>query len=159
VKRLPDGLQTYLGEGGGLVSGGEGQRVRMGRAMGRNGVRLAILDEPARGLDREQRRTFLEKAREHFQGATLFFITHDVTDTLDFNRVLVMERGTIIEDGDPHSLFENTGSRFRALCNQEEMVRRHIWAHPMWRRLRMHEGAIEEIQPQETRSWTHASPS
>ncbi|MDZ4796716.1 MAG: ABC transporter ATP-binding protein [Bryobacteraceae bacterium] len=59
LQRLPDGLQTSLGEGGALVSGGEGQRVRMGRALARSGVRLAILDEPARGLDRDARRSFL----------------------------------------------------------------------------------------------------
>jgi ATP-binding cassette subfamily B protein len=43
---LPDGFQTPLGEGGGLVSGGEGQRVRFGRALLRPGIRLVILDEP-----------------------------------------------------------------------------------------------------------------
>ncbi len=56
IERLPNGLETPLGEGGGLVSGGEGQRVRFGRALLRPGVRLAILDEPFRGLDFEQRR-------------------------------------------------------------------------------------------------------
>ena len=47
---LPEGFETVLGEGGALVSGGEGQRVRLGRAMLRDSVRLAILDEPFRGL-------------------------------------------------------------------------------------------------------------
>lgn len=50
LQRLPDGLQTHLGEGGGLISGGEGQRVRLGRGMLRPGARLIILDEPFRGL-------------------------------------------------------------------------------------------------------------
>ena len=52
-QQLPDGLQTSLGEGGGRLSGGEGQRVRLGRALIRPGVRLVILDEPFRGLDRD----------------------------------------------------------------------------------------------------------
>src|ERR1700691_5932026 len=56
LKKLPAGLQTGLGENGGLVSGGEGQRVRLGRALHRRGVRLVILDEPFRGLDRQQRK-------------------------------------------------------------------------------------------------------
>ncbi len=63
LERLPDGLQTALGESGALVSGGEGQNVRIGRAMARPEVRLAILDEPARGLDRESRRSLLARAR------------------------------------------------------------------------------------------------
>jgi ATP-binding cassette subfamily B protein len=147
LRRLPDGLQTNLGEGGALVSGGEGQRVRMARSMGRAGVRLAILDEPARGLDREQRRAFLERARRHFHEATLFFITHDVGDTRDFDRVLVIEGGRIAEDGDPRELHANPGSRYRALCDEEERVRERMWAHPRWRRLRMTEGAIQETPP------------
>ncbi|HZO16811.1 MAG TPA: ATP-binding cassette domain-containing protein, partial [Polyangiaceae bacterium] len=56
IERLPDGLQTALGEGGGLLSGGEGQRVRFGRALVRLAPRLVILDEPFRALDRAQRR-------------------------------------------------------------------------------------------------------
>ena len=56
IKKLPNGLKTLLGESGALVSGGEGQRVRLARALVRPNVRLAILDEPFRGLGREQRR-------------------------------------------------------------------------------------------------------
>jgi len=56
LERLPEGLKTDLGEGGGLISGGEGQRVRLGRAMLRGDVRLVVLDEPFGGLDREKRR-------------------------------------------------------------------------------------------------------
>src|SRR5207249_8550472 len=66
---------------GGLLSGGEGQRVRLGRAILRPGVRLVILDEPFRGLDREQRRELLTRARRLWKGVTLLCITHDVGET------------------------------------------------------------------------------
>jgi ABC-type transport system involved in cytochrome bd biosynthesis fused ATPase/permease subunit len=92
LHKLPDGLQTPLGEGGTLVSGGEGQRVRLGRAMMRREVRLAIPDEPARGLDCERRRAAIERARERWWDATLLCITHDVADTEAFERVLVIAR-------------------------------------------------------------------
>src|SRR5262249_61727112 len=62
LRRLPEGLQTPLGEGGGLLSGGQGQRVRLGRALVRADARLVLLDEPFRGLDREQRRALLRRA-------------------------------------------------------------------------------------------------
>ncbi len=68
LRKLPQGLQTPLGEGGGLVSGGEGQRVRLARALVRPGVRLALFDEPFRGLDRGQRRELLARARRAFPG-------------------------------------------------------------------------------------------
>ena len=54
LRKLPQGLQTPLGESGGLISGGEGQRVRLGRAMPRDKPRLVVLDEPFRGLGRDQ---------------------------------------------------------------------------------------------------------
>jgi ATP-binding cassette subfamily B protein len=86
------------------VSGGEGQRVRLGRALARRGVRLVILDEPFRGLDRAQRRVLLQRARQEWRAATLLCITHDVQSTQAFDRVLVVEGGRIIEDDDPARL-------------------------------------------------------
>ena len=144
LERAPQGLQTPIGEGGTLVSGGEGQRIRIGRALGRARARLAILDEPARGLEREERRRMLASLRAHFSSATLLCITHDVGDTLHFDRVLVIEQGRIIQDGAPHELHARPGSRYRALLEEERAVRRDLWASPAWRRLRLHAGRISE---------------
>ena len=69
LRRLPDGLQTSLGDGGGRLSGGEGQRVRLGRAWYQSPARLVILDEPFRGLDHgDRRRCLLCQIRRHFRG-------------------------------------------------------------------------------------------
>jgi ATP-binding cassette subfamily B protein len=144
LERLPDGLQTTVGEGGGLVSGGEGQRVRMARALVRPGIRLAILDEPARGLDRDHRRSFVAAARLRFAGVTLLCVTHDVMETLDFERVLVMEQGRILEQGSPRELRRQSSSRFRELFEEAELVSREMWSHPSWRRLRMTSGVLRE---------------
>jgi ABC-type bacteriocin/lantibiotic exporter with double-glycine peptidase domain len=143
LEHLPNGMQASLGEGGALVSGGEGQRVRMGRALARPNVRLAILDEPARGLDRERRQKFLQRACHHFESATLFYITHDVTDTLNLDHVLVIEQGKILEQGSPHELCGKVGSRYSALVEQEEIVRR-VWSDSTWRHLRLTEGLLKE---------------
>lgn len=67
LRSLPEGMQTQLGEGGGLVSGGEGQRVRLGRALMHPNPRLVILDEPFRGLDRSQRHELLARARQQWR--------------------------------------------------------------------------------------------
>jgi ATP-binding cassette subfamily B protein len=142
LEHLPDGLKTSLGEGGGLVSGGEGQRVRLGRAMFRSGVRLAILDEPFRGLDREKRRRLLEQARRHWDGVTLMVITHDVGETLTFPRVLVIENGQIVEDGSPEELAEKPGSRYRSLLASEQAVRQELWASAEWRRFTLDNGRL-----------------
>lgn len=144
LERLPLGMQTTLGEGGALVSGGEGQRVRLARALLRPNVRLAILDEPFRGLDREKRRLLLKRARILWPKATLLCVTHDVGETRSFERVLVVENGRIIEDGVPDDLASRPDSRYRALLEAEELVRQKLWAGHAWRRVRLEGGQLFE---------------
>jgi ATP-binding cassette subfamily B protein len=144
LQLLPDGLQTPLGEGGGLLSGGEGQRVRLGRGFSRARARLVVLDEPFRGLDREKRRVLLRRVRHFWQGATLLCITHDVGETCDFGRVLVIEGGRVVEDGPPAALAACPGSHYRALLDAEEAVRTGLWSGGRWRRLRLAEGRLLE---------------
>src|SRR5262249_33235392 len=140
LEKLPDGLQTDLGEGGALVSGGGGQRVRLGRAMLRSNARLVILDEPFRGLDREKRRALMGQARELWSDATLLCVTHDVGETMNFDRALVIEGGRIVEDGAPQSLADQPDSRYRQLLDTEDSVHAGLWAAAEWRRLRMDGG-------------------
>lgn len=141
---FPDGLQTSLGENGGIVSGGEGQRVRMGRAMLREPVRLAILDEPFRGLERARRRTLLGNARKYWKMATLICITHDIAETLAFDRVLVIDSGQIVEDGRPRELSEMNGSRFRSMLIAESELQKNSWSEFTWRKIRLESGRIVE---------------
>jgi ATP-binding cassette subfamily B protein len=143
LEHLPEGLQTPLGEGGARVSGGEGQRVRFGRALLRSGVRLAILDEPFRGLDRVTRHALLERARRLWADATLLCITHDVSETRGFDRVLVVEAGRVVEQGEPAELGAMQGSRYRALLEAEGRAKAEVWSGPGWTRARMEHGVIE----------------
>ncbi len=146
LDNLPTGFQTILGEGGGLVSGGEGQRVRLGRALLRPGVRLAVLDEPFRGLDRSQRRQLLASAHQHWQSVTLLCLTHDVGETQGFERVLVIEAGRIVEDDAPEALLARPDSRYRALLEAEHAVRASLWESAEWRRLWIEDGQLRETR-------------
>ncbi|APR85661.1 Lipid A export ATP-binding/permease protein MsbA [Minicystis rosea] len=149
LERLPDGLQTILGESGSLVSGGEGQRIRLGRALLCASPRIAILDEPFRGLDRGKRRALLDRAREWWRSSTLICVTHDVGETLSFERVIVIEGGRVVEDGVPTALAAQEGSRYRALLDAEETVRTGLWSGPGWRRIRLDGGRVVERDPGE----------
>ena len=144
LEHLPDGEATPLGENGGLVSGGEGQRVRFGRALLRPRARLVILDEAFRGLDSEQRRVLLQRARELWRDATLLSISHDITETLAFERVLVLEEGRIVEDGNPRNLSEDRQSLFARMLEAEYQVREGLWSGGDWRRLRLEDGILIE---------------
>ncbi len=144
LRTLPDGLQTTLGEGGCLVSGGEGQRVRLARAMMRKSARLVILDEPFRGLERRVRTTLLDRSRKMWSEATLIYVSHDLSQTLGFDRVLVVERGRVIEQGRPSDLVADPASRYSALLEMERVVQERVWASTQWRRLRLEDGRLHE---------------
>ncbi|HEX8238964.1 MAG TPA: ATP-binding cassette domain-containing protein [Allosphingosinicella sp.] len=142
TQKLPQGLQTLLGEGGGLLSGGEGQRVRLARALLSPTTRLALLDEPFRGMDRIQRRALLAEARQWWKSVTLLCVTHDVAETMAFDRVLVVEDGRIIEDGAPHALAA-TDSRYRGLIDAEAALNANMWEGDFWRRLTLQDGRLK----------------
>jgi len=135
-----------LGADGGLLSGGEAQRVRLARALGRDGVRLAVLDEPLRGLDRRQRHRLLAVARERWSDATLLCATHDVGEALTFDRVLVLEGGGVVADGPPDGLLAQDDSRLRAMLDTEHALRAELDGGRGWRRLRVADGTLHEAR-------------
>lgn len=144
LERLPKGLQSALGMGGKRVSGGEGQRVRLGRALARKDARLVVLDEAFRGLDRDARRTMLAELRSYWPAATLLHVTHDVSDTLVFERVVVVDGGRVLEDGYPQALLDDPASAYRALVDADETLARALWQDPSWVQLEVGEGQVRE---------------
>jgi ATP-binding cassette subfamily B protein len=107
-------------------------------------ARLVILDEPFRGLDRGKRRQLLARTRQYWPQATLLCITHDVGQTQDFERVLVIEAGRVAEDGSPAELMAQANSRYGALLKAEDAVREGLWASAEWRRLWLEGGQVAE---------------
>jgi ATP-binding cassette subfamily B protein len=146
LARLPMGLQTPVGAGGALLSGGEGQRLRLGRGICRGVPSLVILDEAFCGLERTRRTAMLTAARKRWQDATLLCITHDIGHTRSFGRVLVIEGGRIIEDGAPAQLAERTDSRYAGLLAAETRALARL-AGPAWRHLRVDGGHVSDGGP------------
>jgi len=143
LARLPGGLQTEIGETGALLSGGEGQRVRFARAWMRSGARLAILDEPLRGVSRQRREAMIAEARRRFARATLLCVTHDVAATRAFPRVLVVEAGRVVEDGSPERLLSHP-SRYASLVRADEALRTDLLEAASWRRVQVEAGGLHE---------------
>ena len=147
-----------LGDDGGLLSGGEAQRVRLARALAQDGVRMVVLDEALRGLDRGQRSRLLVVARQHWAAATLLCATHDLRDAAGFDRVLVIDGGRVVEDGAPAELAACDGSRFRALLDAEESLRADLDGGTGWRRLHVAGGTVRELaRPRATPDFTRAA--
>ncbi len=147
LERLPEGMQTDLGEGGRLLSGGEGQRVRHARALLRPNARLVLLDEPFRGLERGLRSSLLSRARSVWSRASLLCVTHDIAETADFDRVLVLEDGRIAEDGRPQALLADPSSLYARLFQAERATLETLATSERWRRLEFSEGRLVPKDP------------
>lgn len=144
LDRLPDGLDTNLGDGGSALSEGEAQRVRLARAMLRRSARLVLLDEPFRGLDRETRAELMGRVRTWWPQATLLWVTHDVEETLDFDQVLILDRGRAVESGAPTWLSRQPDSLYTRMVASEREVRAFFDESPLWTRWVVEDGKLAE---------------
>jgi ATP-binding cassette subfamily B protein len=144
ISKLSNGLQTNIGEGGSLVSGGEGQRIRLGRGMAKSEATFTILDEPFSGLEREKRQDLLSSCRKLWKKSTLLFISHDISETLQFPRVIVIDGGRIVEDSSPELLAADPKSQYSQLLQAEKSVQDDCWHNKYWRRVSVTDGKLVE---------------
>jgi len=113
IRSLPDGYETFLGERGLNLSGGQRQRIALARALIRD-PQVLILDEATSSLDRESER-FIQKAIDSFAGLkTVIIISHRLVTVQNANRIFVLEKGQIVEQGRFDELV-NTEGRFHEL--------------------------------------------
>jgi len=105
VKSLPQGIDTWIGESGRLVSGGQSRRLALARAILRDAP-IWVLDEPTEGLDRATERHIMETLFEITRGKTVLLITHRLVGLDRLERILVMEDGRIVEQGTHAELLE-----------------------------------------------------
>ena len=111
IARLPEGLDTIIGEKGYRVSGGERQRIGIARALYRQ-PELLILDEATSALDAETEQTIHRRLLEEYHEVTMLVIAHRLSTLAEVNRLYVLERGRVIEEGDFSALIGDAGTRF-----------------------------------------------
>lgn len=143
IEGLPNSIHTECGEAGSQLSGGEGQRIRLARALNKPDVSLALLDEPFRGLDKPTRQQLMKTVRSKWKDITLICVIHDVSEALQFDQVAVLEDGHIVEQGSPDELLQQNGSLVR-LLNHETSVASQWLNNPKWRRISVKKGHIIE---------------
>ena len=98
ICELPEGYDTVIGEHGTGLSGGQRQRIAIARALITN-PRILIFDEATSALDYESERTIQDNMRRIAQGRTVLIIAHRLSAVRDANRIVVLERGQIVEVG------------------------------------------------------------
>ena len=113
VRRMPQGLQTVVGHNAAQLSGGQRQRLAIARAVYKNAP-ILILDEATSALDTESERLVQDALQRLMQGRTTLVIAHRLSTIEHADRVVVMERGHIVEQG-PHAQLIAQGGLYARL--------------------------------------------
>ena len=106
ICELPEGYDTKVGEHGTGLSGGQRQRIAIARALITN-PRILIFDEATSALDYESEKIIQDNMRQICQGRTVIIIAHRLSAVRDANRIIVVERGQIAEQGSHDELLLN----------------------------------------------------
>jgi subfamily B ATP-binding cassette protein MsbA len=108
IMSFPDQYQTIVGEKGINVSGGQRQRIAIARAIVKN-PRILLLDEATSALDSESERLVQEALEQLMKGRTTFVIAHRLTTIQRADRILVLNKGRLVETGTHAELMDRKG--------------------------------------------------
>lgn len=108
ISELPEGYDNMVGEQGSNLSGGQRQRLAIARAL-INNPRILIFDEATSALDYESERLVQDNMATICKGRTVFIIAHRLTTVRQCNRIIVMDKGRIVEEGSHDNLLEQNG--------------------------------------------------
>jgi len=120
IERLPQGYDTLVGERGVKLSGGQRQRIAIARALLRN-PRLLILDEATSSLDNESEYLVQQALERLMKDRTTIVIAHRLSTVQNADKIVVIERGCIIEEGRHEELLEREGAYHRLYTRTFQM--------------------------------------
>lgn len=108
ISGFPDGYQTAVGEKGVNLSGGQRQRIAIARAILKN-PRILLLDEATSSLDTESERLVQDALERLMKGRTTFVVAHRLSTIQRANRILVLDKGRLVEEGTHEQLLQKQG--------------------------------------------------
>ncbi len=117
ISQFPEGYDTWVGERGVNLSGGQRQRLAIARAVLLNPA-ILILDEATSALDAESEALVQEALERVMQGRTVFIIAHRLATVRNADRILVLEKGQVVESGSHHELLDLGGHYARYHARQ-----------------------------------------
>jgi ATP-binding cassette subfamily B protein len=115
LRELPEGLETYLGEGGARLSGGQRQRLAIARALLRDSP-ILLLDEATSALDAESEKLVQDALERLMVGRTTIVIAHRLATVRSADRIIVMDQGRIVEEGG-HATLSAAGGLYARLAS------------------------------------------
>jgi ATP-binding cassette subfamily B protein len=119
INNFKDGLETIIGERGVSLSGGQKQRVAIARAFMKN-PEILVMDDCLSALDTRTESMILENLKGIMQGKTSFIISHRASSVKNADRIIVLEDGSIIEEGNHDFLMEKKGKYFEIFAKQSQ---------------------------------------
>jgi subfamily B ATP-binding cassette protein HlyB/CyaB len=119
IAEMPEGYDTMVGEHGATLSGGQRQRIAIARALLSN-PRILIFDEATSALDYESESIIQRNMREISRGRTVLIIAHRLSAVKDANRIIVMDRGAIVEEGPHVDLIQREKGHYAALYRMQQ---------------------------------------
>lgn len=117
IERLPQGFDTVTGERGIKLSGGQRQRIAIARAMLANAP-ILVLDEATSALDSESEKLVQDALEKLMQGRTSIVVAHRLSTVASLDRIVVLDRGKIVEDG-PHAELIAQGGEYAQLWSRQ----------------------------------------
>jgi ATP-binding cassette, subfamily B, bacterial HlyB/CyaB len=108
ILELPEGYDTIIGERGSSLSGGQRQRIAIARSLVAD-PRILIFDEATSALDYESERAIQQNMKQIATGRTVFIIAHRLSAVRQVDRIITIERGRIVEDGNHEQLIRSNG--------------------------------------------------
>jgi ABC-type multidrug transport system fused ATPase/permease subunit len=118
IKRLPEGYQTMVGERGIKLSGGQRQRIAIARAILKNAP-IMILDEATSALDSVTERYIQESIQHLLVGKTVFAIAHRLSTLKNMDRLIVINKGEIVESGTHEELLLQNNSLYSKIWHMQ----------------------------------------
>jgi ATP-binding cassette subfamily B protein IrtB len=122
IEQLPDGYDTMVGEGGSTLSGGEKQRISIARAILKDAP-IVLLDEATASLDPENELYIQEAINDLVQHKTVVVIAHRLNTVVHADNIIVLDNGSIVEQGTHDELMRAEGL-YRRMWDEQQKVRR-----------------------------------
>jgi ATP-binding cassette subfamily B protein len=119
IEAMPDGFDTMVGDRGVKLSGGQRQRLAIARALLKNAP-ILLLDEATSALDTESEQAIQHALDRLMAGRTVTAIAHRLSTLQSFDRIIVMDKGSIVDDGSPAELAARPGP-YRDLLRKQRM--------------------------------------
>jgi ATP-binding cassette subfamily B protein len=119
IDRLPQKYETQIGERGVMLSGGQKQRISIARALLKEDSQLVIFDDCLSAVDARTEKIISSNLNDFLKEKTAIVITHRMFSLLDFDRILVLQDGRIIEQGPHEDLMKIEGGYYRGMVEKQ----------------------------------------